>query len=240
MTTGKQLAAEYTFTAPITSRGRQGSNWKLEFDWKLPGSQYPFVLYGRDDDEIGMSQAGDTVRVNMTQGNLKSGKTGQYPTDFFYDLVSIKAAIAPEPRPQPATATATPPPARSVAPAPKPQPAAPPRRPEEPQPIPQALGACQNHAMALIESGIIPVPEGRNPVNFLWELRDRVYRGVNKNPYHNEPFCYEHETPRILSGRKVWGHVLADGTACVDATTGNAAPPGGASEEMDTEAPEGP
>jgi hypothetical protein len=65
--------------------------------------------------------------------------------------------------------------------------------PELPQPVPQALGACQNHAMAFIESGIIPIPEGRDPINFLWELRDRVYRNVNQKPYQPEGFCYQHQ-----------------------------------------------
>lgn len=100
----------------------------------------------------------------------------------------------------------------------------PPRYQQEiPPPVPQALGACQNNAMAFIQAGIIPLPEGRDPINFLWELRDAIYRGVNAKPYHAERFCYRHEAPLIKSKKGVWGHVLPDGTACFGSQDAGAA-----------------
>ena len=83
------LAKEYTFVARITSKGQQGSSWKLEFDWKLPGSKFPFILYGRDPKDIERWHDGDCPEVTMTRGLLKGGKTGQYASDYFYDLVSM-------------------------------------------------------------------------------------------------------------------------------------------------------
>ena len=78
-------------------------------------------------------------------------------------------------------------------------------------PRPEALGACQNNAMAFIESGIIPVPEGRDPLNFLRELRDRVYRDVNQGLYQSDPhYCYEHETGRKTEPERTdkWFHLI--------------------------------
>ena len=74
------------------------------------------------------------------------------------------------------------------------------------------LGICQNHAMSFIESGMIPVPEGRDPLNFLRELRDRVYRDVNQGVYQSDPhYCYEHETGRELKpDTDRWFHPMLD------------------------------
>ena len=83
------LPLEYTFIAKITSKGKQGSSWKLEFDWQLPGSRFPFVLYGRDPEDIKNWRDGDCPEVSITRGLLKGGKTGQYASDYFYDLVSM-------------------------------------------------------------------------------------------------------------------------------------------------------
>ena len=86
------LATEYSFTAPVVSRGMRGSNATLEFDWKLPGSKYNFILYERDPEKVDDWNAGDLADVTIAQGNLKDGKDGRYATDYFYDLVSIEAA----------------------------------------------------------------------------------------------------------------------------------------------------
>ena len=84
------LPVEYRFVARITSKGKQGSSWKLEFDWNLPGSRFPFVLYGRDPVDIEGWHDGECPEVTITRGLLKSGKTGQYASDYFYDLVAMR------------------------------------------------------------------------------------------------------------------------------------------------------
>ena len=92
--------------------------------------------------------------------------------------------------------------------------------------------------MAHIESGIIPVPEGRNPINFLWELRDRVYRNVNQKPYQEEHYCYVHEQARIENPKSGnWAHRLVGNEWCVERQdAGTATTEAGA----DAEATEGP
>ena len=219
------LAKEYSFTAPVVSRGIRDSNATLEFNWKLPGSKYNFILYERDPEKVAMWNAGDLVDATIAQSNLKGGKDGRYATDYFYDLVHMEAA-APESYRNPAIPQSTHArpnqaprnPVPDAAPKEEPEPVARPTAREEPPPVPQALGACQNHAMAFIESGTIQVPEGRNPLNFLWELRDRIYRNVNQQPYQQAHFCYHHEAPRIQNPRSLnWAHQLADKTWCVEA-----------------------
>lgn len=197
------VATTHHFTKRIKSRGETANGGaSLTFDWKLPGSQFDFVLYERDPAKVASWNVGDTPEVTISQGALKKDKQGTYASDYFWNLVEIQAPGWAEPP----TADDPGPPMGDSA-----------YGPPEAPPLPQALGACQNHAMAFIESGIIPVPEGRDPISFLWELRDRVYRNVNQKPYQPEHFCYEHDKERIKSPKTgVWGHVLKDGKACVE------------------------
>jgi len=187
-----KMATEYRFTAPIIGQGQteKGTDY-ITLGWKLPGSQYNFQVYGKAIESLADFKMHDTVTTVITQGRLKEGKDGSYSTHYYWDITSVEAAsdapqddeeVGPEEFSKVALQT--------------PEPEAPVRKQpqrEEPPPLPQALGACQNHAMAFIESGIIPIPEGRDPINFLWELRDRVYRNVNQKPYQPEGFCYQHQ-----------------------------------------------
>jgi len=144
------------------------------------GMRFPETLKCWDMKQLEHVKLNSTVSLILNRDNVKAGKeddgeTGSYWWSIAGVADSRDDAIGPEvfeleqpPRKQPQR--------------------------EEPPPLPQALGACQNHAMAFIESGIIPVPEGRDPINFLWELRDRVYRNVNQKPYQPEGFCYGHLT----------------------------------------------
>lgn len=97
-------ATQQVFIATIKGIGEQGAGWKMEFDWKLPGSKFPFVLYGRDSLDIEGWAIGDRAEVTITQGNLKADKTGRYASDYFYDLVSLEsvsADVSPRPKTPP-------------------------------------------------------------------------------------------------------------------------------------------
>lgn len=234
-------ATEYSFTAAINSKGRQGSNWKIEFDWKLPGSRFPFVLYGREDSDIEGWNVGDTPRVTVTQGSLKSGKTGQYPSDFFYDLVSmetpVEARIATGPRP--AFVKGGPPVMPEDYDEPEPQ------WPEDmgllddPTPPPPSdyiqarieKGMAFNAAVALVTQEREHLPLSTLFGN-LRQLRDALLHGVIQVPVAPPRYCYEHEAERVQSPRTgVWGHILANGKGCVDTGAGAAAPATGSAEE---------
>ena len=222
-------ATQYTFTAPINSKGRQGSNWKVEFDWKLPGSKYPFVLYGREDTDIEGWNVGDSPQVTVTQGSLKSGKNGQYPSDFFYDLVSMREADTPTPAPPSTISKEDSPPWDEPGP----------QYPAPPPPAKDAIqarieaGMAFNAAVALLIPELPVIGKDRAEVlsamfSSLRQLRDGLLHGVIQVPVAAPHFCYEHETPRIQSPKTgVWGHLMPQGKPCLDATapaTGRAEP----------------
>lgn len=85
--------------------------------------------------------------------------------------------------------------------------------PETESPRPEALGMCQNNAVALIAAGLIPVPEGRDAISWVCEVRDTLYRSSGPLHYHDAHYCYEHSKDRQQSQKGGWfhGHVNEDG-----------------------------
>lgn len=82
---------QYDFTAPITAKGKQrsGDGWTLTFDWKMPGSKFDLVLYGQDWEQVSAWDINTVPDVSIQRGNLKNGKSGQYNTDYFWNLAGI-------------------------------------------------------------------------------------------------------------------------------------------------------
>ena len=200
------IESQYHFTAEAKSKGKQQNRdgWAVVVDWKLPGSQYDLTLYGQDWETVQGFEVGETAIITINQGNLKKDKTGQYSTDYFWDMIGIEATwiggdeappvqAPPKPRLNPA------PPART--PAPKDQ-------PFEIPPNPAALGACHNHAVDFIVRGILPVPEGRELFGWVRELRDSFYREINQAPVAPLHYCYQHDQERRQGPDGGWGHKL--------------------------------
>jgi hypothetical protein len=197
------IESQYHFTAAIQSKGKQQNRdgWAMVVDWKLPGSKYDLTLYGQDWETVQGFEVGETAIITINQGNLKKDKTGQYSTDYFWDMIGIEATwiggdeappvqAPPKPTPNPA------PPARTPAPN------------MEPPPNPAALGACHNHAVDFIVRGVLPVPEGRELFGWVRELRDRFYREINQAPVAPLHYCYEHDQERRQGPDGGWGHKL--------------------------------
>jgi len=192
------IESQYHFTAAIQSKGKQQNRdgWAMVVDWKLPGSRYDLTLYGQDWETVQGFEVGETAIITIQQGNLKKDKTGQYSSDYFWDMVSIEPTLIagvqapPKPRPDPA------PPART------------PASNMEVPPNPAALGACHNHAVDFIVRGILPVPEGRELFGWIRELRDRFYREINQAPVMPLHYCYQHDEERRKSKTGNWGHIL--------------------------------
>ncbi len=213
-------------------KARNGSGWTITLEAKLPGSRYETVLYGQEWEQVEGWNAGDPADVMIQRGNLKQDKNPEYATSYFWDLVSIApaasgsstAAVAARPQQSgspPQRAASGGPPAEYPGGEEEAKHGASPF--EEPQPLPVALGAAQRQAMDLIQLGICPIPEGRDPVNFLWETRDRVYRGSTQRPYIANPhWCYAHNMLRQHSTSGAWGHLMEDAEPCVE---GKATPP---------------
>ena len=190
---------QYQFTTEITAKGKQQNSdgWAMTVGWKLPGSRYHLVLYGQDWETVEGFEVGQTATITIQQGNLKANKEGKYSSDFFWDMESILGTeevqappkpIPPDPRPAPPTRT---------------QPSD-----FEPPPNPAALGACHNHAVDFITAGILPLPEGRELVGWVRELRDRFYRDINQAPLMPLHYCYQHDEERRQGKNGGWGHQM--------------------------------
>ena len=196
------IESQYQFTAEVKSKGKQQNRdgWAMVVDWKLPGSRYDLTLYGTNWETVEGHDVGELVTITIQQGNLKANKEGQYSSDFFWDMESIEAGggiVASEevqapPKPTP----------------PDPRPAPPTRTDFEPPPNPAALGACHNHAVDFITAGILPLPEGRELVGWIRELRDRFYRDINQAPLMHLHYCYQHNEERRQGKNGGWGHLL--------------------------------
>ena len=190
----------YQFTTEITAKGKQQNSdgWAMTVGWKLPGSRYHLVLYGQDWETVEGFEVGQTATITIQQGNLKNNKDGKYSSDFFWDMESIEAdgeIVASEEVQAP--------------PKPKPTPSEPRTgSPDQPPPLPAALGACQNHAVDFITAGILPLPVGRELVGWVRELRDRFYRDINQAPLMPFHYCYQHNKERRQGKNGGWGHLL--------------------------------
>ena len=206
------IESQYHFTAEVKSKGKQQNRdgWSMVVDWKLPGSKFDLTLYGTNWETVEGHDVGELVTITIQQGNLKSNKNGQYSSDFFWDMVSIESIEAGEGMVMPEEVQA--PPKPTPKPAPPAQTGTPnrvnPNAQSEPPPNPAALGACHNHAVDFIVAGILPLPEGRELVGWIRELRDRFYRDINQAPVAPLHYCYLHDQERRQGKNGGWGHIL--------------------------------
>lgn len=218
-----QLATDYQFTAKITGKGETpGGTPYLQFDWKLPGSQYPFqLLLGREPEIYDAWNVGSIAWVSIAQGGVKTGKSGQYATDYFYNLSSIgdgdSADVAPptaqhsdrQPRQgtpaNPTTDYQAPPPVTDVQ-----------TRIE--------IGMAFNAAYTLL-AGDHSREEPVSPSD-IRQLRDCLYHEVIRVPIAPPHYCYEHQKPRIQGKTGAWGHREEDGF-CMEGEPGITVPDNG-------------
>lgn len=216
-----EVENEHSFIAEIVSKGKQQTKdgWTLTVNWKLPGSKFALSLYGQDWEAVQDYNVGDTASFVITQGTQKQNKSGQYPSDFFWDMASISPAkaVAEAVAEVPDVASRPESPARIQAP------------PSELTPNPAALGACHNHAVDFIVSDILPLPEGRELIGWIRELRDRFYREINQAPLAPLHYCYAHNKERSegksKAGNLLWTHQNEDEDSyCVEGPEEQAPP----------------
>ena len=96
------METTYSFTAPIKQLGNNQSNtgWSITFDWKMPDSQYDFVLGGNKWEDVEQFKVNDVPDVVIQQGSLKRGKEGNKTYDYYWNLVSIaRGSGVPTPTP---------------------------------------------------------------------------------------------------------------------------------------------
>lgn len=188
---------EYQFTAPIVGKSKRGSAWALEFDWKFPGSRFNLIVYERKDEVVEMWNIGDSPKATITQGTLKQGKDGKYPTDYFYDLVTLEGAEAA--------------PAQIVG-------AAVPASHQEQNARGYDLGMAFNKAVDLVAATYHQYEDTPAPEYIVQDIRywrDRLLRDVILQPPAPEHFCYIHNAElRHNPKTNKWGHVLPGNKGC--------------------------
>ena len=211
------IESRYQFTAEIQAKGKQQNRdgWTMTVDWKLPGSKFELTLYGTNWETVEGHEIGQTATITIQQGNLKANKEGRYSSDYFWDMVSIKAGggivmseevqAPPKPKPTPSEPIVSAMPSEQLRYAPY---AGKDVAHDQPPPNPAALGACHNHAVDFIVAGILPLPEGRELVGWIRELRDRFYRDINQAPVMALHYCYLHDQERRQGKTGNWGHIL--------------------------------
>ena len=90
------IPESFQFNTVIQAKGKQRNNdgWTLTVDWKLPGSKFELVLYGQDWEQVKGYDVGHTAYFDIAKGGQKSGKSGKYASDFFWNPTRITAPVA--------------------------------------------------------------------------------------------------------------------------------------------------
>lgn len=207
----------YSFNAKLKSKGEQRNNdgWTITLDWKLPGSQYDLVLYGRDWGEVEGVGVGDFREWIIRKGNLKQGKDGKYTSDYFWDLEGFD-----EPPNEPLAEPFVGKPLPDAAQAPQ-------RGSQEPpsDDIQTRIekGMAFNAAYTLVSAvrGSTGMDYEAAVPRIRW-LRDLIYHEVIQMPVAPAHYCYSCEQAFVLGpagangspGR--WRHRLGDGWCMED------------------------
>jgi hypothetical protein len=95
---------QYQFTAKIKNLGNNKNNtgWSITFDWKMPDSQYEFVLGGNKWDDIQGFAVNDVPDIIVNRGSQKGGD-GAKSYDFWWNLGSITEGTGQPTQPPTAT-----------------------------------------------------------------------------------------------------------------------------------------
>jgi len=213
-----QVQDEYIFTSRVKSLGEQQNNdgWRLELEWKLPGSKYPLYLYGQDWEDVKGLGAGSTAQIHISKGKLKNDKDGRYSSDYFWDMTYIETGEDSTPDYQPA-----PPSSRTG--------------PPEPQRVGLTrpddvhtridIGMAFNAAYTLIAGMPDELLQGETLVTTVRQLRDLLYREVIQKGIAPEGYCYLHEEGCRMSQQSgKWGHQMVNGW-CIDGVLDVVSPP---------------
>ena len=214
-----QVQDEYIFTSRIKSLGEQQNNegWRLELEWKLPGSKFPLSLYGMKWEDVEGWKSGSTAEIHISKGNLKNDKDGRYTSDYFWDLTYIA-----EPSGEHLVTWSTPTgdaelPSRTASPEPQRGALT---RPDDVQ-TRIDIGMAFNAAYTLVSAvrGSTGMDYEAAVPRIRW-LRDLIYHEVIQKGIAPEGYCYLHEEHCRQGKTGKWGHQRDDGLWCVDHENG--------------------
>ena len=209
----EQVVTQHKFNAEIESIGKPfngGDGWDIVLDWKLPGSNYPQHVGGRDWDEIEGFQVGQTRDWVLNRGNIKRDKTGQYASDYFWNWDKSgnskpPVAVAPPAAEadefftgKPDTPSGS---TRSNAPA-------------EDTDTKIRRGACFNKAVDLYNAE----RDISTPIDYtrIAEITHGLYHNVSQIPMHPAGYCWLHGTGRNASTQGLYHKIEGEDRWCME------------------------
>jgi len=210
----EQVVTQHKFTAEIESIGKPfngGEGWDIVLDWKLPGSNYPQHVGGRDWDDIEGLAVGQTHDWVLNRGNIKRDKSGQYASDYFWNWDKTgnstpPVAVAPPAPPSDESFTGKPDaPSGSVRS----------NVPTEDTDTKIRKGACFNKAVDLYNAE----RDISAPVDYtrIAELTHGLYHNVSQVPMQPAGYCWVHCTGRNESTKGLYHKVAGAELWCMEA-----------------------
>ena len=89
----------YSAVCTAVNRNQKNSGWALQLAAR-PNLSFPDTFYVQDKEAIAAQveglKPGDYVTLTLSQGNLKSGKTGEYgPWDYWENIIAVEVGEQP-------------------------------------------------------------------------------------------------------------------------------------------------
>ena len=208
----EQVITQHRFTAEIESIGKPfngGDGWDIVLDWKLPGSQFPQHVGGRNWDDIEGLAVGQTHDWVLNRGNLKRDKSGQYASDYFWNWDKTGNSTPPVATAPPSDESFTGKPDAPSGPVRNDTPT------EDTQDTKIRKGACFNKAVDLYNAErdiSAPIDYAR-----IAEITHGLYHNVSQVPMKPAGYCWVHGVGRNASTTGMYHKIEGEELWCMEA-----------------------
>ena len=212
----EQVITQHKFTAEIESIGKPfngGEGWDIVLDWKLPGSNYPQHVGGRDWDDIEGLVVGQTHDWVLNRGPLKSNKNAASAKDYDYFWNWDKAGDS-----KPPVAVAPPAPEDDESFTGKPDAPSGPvgsNAPTDDTDTKIRKGACFNKAVDLYNAE----RDISAPIDYtrIAEITHGLYHNVSQVPMKPAGYCWVHGVGRNASTTGMYHKIEGEELWCMEA-----------------------
>ena len=207
----EQVITQHRFTAEIESIGKPfngGEGWDIVLDWKLPGSNYPQHVGGRNWDDIEGLAVGQTHDWVLNRGNLKNNKTGQYASDYFWNWDKTGNSTPPVATAPPSDESFTGKPDAPSGPVGS-------NTPTDDTDTKIRKGACFNKAVDLYNAE----RDISAPIDYtrIAEITHGLYHNVSQVPMKPAGYCWVHGVGRNASTTGLYHKIEGEELWCMEA-----------------------
>ena len=208
----EQVITQHRFTAEIESIGKPfngGDGWDIVLDWKLPGSQFPQHVGGRNWDDIEGLAVGQTHDWVLNRGNLKRDKSGQYASDYFWNWDKTGNSTPPVATAPPSDESFTGKPDAPSGPVRNDTPT------EDTQDTKIRKGACFNKAVDLYNAE----RDISAPIDYtrIAEITHGLYHNVSQVPMKPAGYCWVHGGGRNAATTGMYHKIEGEELWCMEA-----------------------